>query len=213
MPTRPTPKQFDPPWRNEPAVKRLKEAAELLFDRYGAAATAGMIAALAHSNERTLCQHYGSVEKMRLAYIERNVKLAYEVWEAAERKHPGDAESQLREWIWETGHSADEWGSADRHLMRIGEQLHTAFGEKSLHAKIIDAWRKADHRQIAELCRKAAFKEPDVLADKLMMLVDGARSNRGFVMYGRLWETLSAAADDLMVVHGAKRKLPLELED
>ena len=75
----------------------------------------------------------------------------------------------------------------------------------------VEAFWQAERKQIAKLCWTAKFRDPPALADKLILLVQGARNERTSYGYNGPSRRLPEAGDDLMVAHGAQRKPPLEL--
>jgi hypothetical protein len=65
---------------------------------------------------------------------------------------------------------------------------------------------------IIQLCRKAGFDEPSSLAHKLVLLVDGARSDSNSFGFPGPHSHLYEAAADLMATHrgGGKLISPLD---
>jgi hypothetical protein len=79
-----------------------------------------------------------------------------------------------------------------------------------LLAEIEKFWQ-AERRKIEKLCEQAKFRDPSGLADKLLLLVQGARNERNGYGYGGPSQKVGEAGDDLMVAHGAQRKPLLEM--
>ena len=84
------------------------------------------------------------------------------------------------------------------------------FNKNPLSAEIENFWQ-AERRKIAKLCEQARFRDPAALADKLLLLVQGARNERNGYGFGGPSRKVAEAGDDLMVAHGAQRKPLLEV--
>jgi len=80
----------------------------------------------------------------------------------------------------------------------------------TLLSEIKRFWQ-AERRKIVKLCEQARFRDPSGLADKLLLLVQGARNERNCYGFGGPSQKVGEAGDDLMVVHGAERKPLMEV--
>src|SRR3954466_12299045 len=71
--------------------------------------------------------------------------------------------------------------------------------------EIEDYWQ-AERRRVVGLCKAAGLRNPLELADKLLLLVHGARNERG--AYGRVKPSrlLRQAGIEFMAAHGAANK-------
>src|SRR3954466_9278120 len=72
--------------------------------------------------------------------------------------------------------------------------------------KEIENYWQAERRRGVGLCKAAKLRDPLELADKLLLLVHGARNERG--AYGSLKPSrlLQKAGNEMMVAHGAQNE-------
>jgi hypothetical protein len=131
-------------------------------------------------------------------------------WREAEQSHAGDPEAQLRCWVYCVEIQSDESSSPYWQLARVSAQM--AYPIKQGLPLQIDLHRQAERRKIADKCTQAKLRDPEALADKIVLLIEGARNQRGCFGFGGPLQKLGLAADDLMVTHGAVRK-PVYDED
>src|SRR4051794_6496266 len=97
--------------------------------------------------------------------------------------------------------------SVRSHFSRSAAELQQ-YPTKDKLLVVIEKYWQAERFWVTNLCAAARFREPGELADKLLLLVHGARNERKAFGYDGPRERLSQAGDDLMVAHGAARKPP-----
>jgi AcrR family transcriptional regulator len=194
-----------------PAKDRIVQKAHTLFIRYGVNVSTNMIALFAHTNVQTIFKHFGTRDRLVSDFLKTLTKSIGRNWREWEQEHPNDPEGQLRQWIFYMEMiSRDEYGdSEESQLARATVDLIRP--EKNPLLAEVEAFWQAERKQIAKLCWAAKFRDPPGLADKLILLVQGARNERTSYGYKGPSRMLPEAADDLMVAHGAQRKPPLEL--
>jgi AcrR family transcriptional regulator len=195
-----------------PVKDRIVQNAHRLFIRYGVNISTDMIAHFAHTNIQTIFKYFGTRDRLVSDFLKMLMDGIGRNWREFEQEHPNDPERQLREWIlYMEMISTDEFGDSEEcQLARATVNLIRA--EKNPLLAQVEAFWQAERKQIARLCEAAKFRDPPGLADKLILLVQGARNERTAYGYKGPSRMLSEAGDDLMVVHGATRKLPLELD-
>jgi AcrR family transcriptional regulator len=208
-----TPKTIQPP-RSEldkPAKERIVEKAQTLFILYGVNVSTNLIALFAHTNVQTILRYFGTRDRLVSDFLKSRMDSIGRIWREWEREHPNDPERQLREWIFyiEMISSSSDSDTDDCHLARAAVDLIRK--DKSPLLAEVEAFWQAERKQISKLCEAAKFRDPSGLADKLILLVQGARNERTSYGYKGPSCKLPEAADDLMVAHGAQRKPPLEL--
>jgi hypothetical protein len=209
---RATPKTVQPA-RSEldtPAKERIAREADRLFTLAGVNVSSESIAHFAHSNIATLHQHFGTRERLVLDFLKSLMKQAEQSWKEIERENPGDPEAQLRRWVVYSEVAAD-LSSQDEHaqLARAAVDLLGLRAKNPMLMEIEKFWQ-AERRKIVKLCEQAKFRDPSGLADKLLLLVQGARNERNGYGYPGPSRKVGEAGDDLMVTHGAQRKPLLE---
>ncbi len=209
---RASPKTIQPP-RSEldkPAKQRIAEQADMLFTRWGVNISTEMIAHYAHTNVETIKKHFGTRERLVFDFLRSLMKQAELSWKRIEQEHPNDPEAQLREWVLESEFAADPSVQGEHaQLSRAAVDLIGFFEKDPLLTEIEKFWQ-AERRKIVKLCEQAKFRDPAALADKLLLLVQGARNERNSYGFAGPSHKMAEAGDDLMVAHGAQRKPPLE---
>jgi AcrR family transcriptional regulator len=209
---RATPKTIQPP-RSEldtPAKERIVQQALILFTRYGVNVAAITVAHFADTNVETIKKYFGTRERLVSDFLKSLMKQAEVAWNDIEQECPNDPETQLRTWVQQAETAADlSDQAAHAQLSRAAVDLLGPDGKSPLLVEIESFWRE-ERRKVVKLCEQARFRDPAGLADKLLLLVQGARNERNCYGYGGPGQKVAEAGDDLMVVHGAQRKPLLE---
>ena len=166
--------------RNAPAGlrrprERILQAARELFHRYGIRGVGvETIAEAAGTNKMTLYRHFDSKDDLIVAYLRGVASEAEAMWRDIERKNPGNALAQLHSWL---DLAAQCLASDDR-----GCDLANAAAELTREGhparRLIEELKIAQRDRLAALCRRAGISQPNVLADALTLLFDGARVSR-----------------------------------
>ena len=156
-----------------PPRARLLAAAGDLFYRHGIRAVGvEAIAEAAGTNKMTLYRHFASKDELVAEYLRQTAELADACWDRLAQAHPGDALAQLRAWLREMAdHVAniDERGCALANAaVELPEKDHPA-------RHVIEEYKTALRDRLIALCRAAGLSEPEMLADELHLLLEGAR--------------------------------------
>jgi len=211
---RATPKTVQPP-RSEldkPAKERIAEKAHIVFTEFGLGVTVQLIAELAHTNIATVLKYYRNKERLVSDFIKSLMKEVEDSWQQDEQDHPNDPEAQLRQRIYFAQITSDiRDHSPHVQLARASVDLLSPWKHPQLTE--IEVFWQVERRRIQRLCEAAKFRDPSGLADKLVLLMHGAHNERN--CYGDRGPSLklSEAGDDLMVAHGAQRKVPFKFDD
>ena len=184
-----------------PPRARILAAAAGLFYRHGIRAVGvEAIAEAAGSNKMTLYRHFASKDELVAEYLRQSAQGADGCWERFELAHPGDALAQLRAWLSEmAGHlaEADRRGCALANAaVELPEKDHPA-------RRVIEEFKTAQRRRLARLCRDAGLSEPDLLADELHILLEGARVTAQSVGADGLAWRLMRMGDATIAAHTA----------
>jgi len=156
-----------------PPRERILQAASDLFYRHGIRAVGvDLIAEAAGTNKMTLYRHFDSKDELVAEYLRRLAAEADAHFEALKTAHPGKPCEALRSWLAEmAGHIAhgDDRGCAlTNAAVELPEQEHPA-------RKVIEEYKNAQRNQLIALCGEARLSEPDLLADELFLILEGAR--------------------------------------
>ena len=95
-------------------------------------------------------------------------------WEDLEKENPGDPRAQLTAWVKARAQclSSEPYGcDLANAAVELKEQGHPA------HA-IIETLKMEQHSRLADLCRSTGVSDPELLADTLSMLLEGARVSK-----------------------------------
>jgi AcrR family transcriptional regulator len=156
-----------------PPRERLLAVAADLFYRHGIRAVGvDAIAETAGTNKMTLYRHFTSKDELVAEYLRQTAKQADGCWERYRQAHPGDPLGQIRAWLAEMAdHLADTDGrgcALANAAVELPEKGHPA-------RCVIEEFKIAQRQRLIELCREAGLSEPDMLADELHLLLEGAR--------------------------------------
>jgi AcrR family transcriptional regulator len=196
---------------HKPVKERIVRAANLLFLQFGMIVTIRQIAHLAGTQDAVVVRYFEGQERLRWDFLKSILRQLDQNWEEAEKDNPGDPEAQLRCWIFYTRNEASESQSPSWQIGRMAAQL--AYPVSKGMPLQIDLYRQAELRKIETKCEQAKLRNPQELAEKLMLLIEGARNVRGGYEYPGPLKRLCEAADDLIVLHGAVRKPLFDIED
>ncbi len=146
----------------------------------------------------TLYRHFSSKDELVAEYLRQSAKLADACWHKFEQAHPGDALAQLRAWLMEmAGHvaNADERGCPLANAaVELPEKDHPA-------RRVIEESKAAQRARLVGLCRAAGLSEPDMLADELHLLLEGARVTAQSVGADGLGARLMRMGEAMIAAH------------
>ncbi len=184
-----------------PPRARIVAAAADLFYRHGIRAVGvEAIAEAAGTNKMTLYRHFSSKDELVAEYLRQSVSEADACWAKFERDHPGDELAQLRAWLEEM---AGHVGNADKRgcplanaAVELPEKGHPA-------RRVIEDYKNAQRNRLVRLCRDAGLDEPELLADELNLLLEGARVTAQSVGPGGIGARLMRMGEAMIAAHTA----------
>jgi AcrR family transcriptional regulator len=155
-----------------PPRERIIAAARDLFYRQGIRAVGvEAIAEAAGTNKMTLYRHFESKDALVAEYLRGLATEKHDVWSAIEAAHPGDPRAQLEAWLVEAARNVSDPKSRGCALANASVELP----EKQHPARCVIEQCKQDSRtNLVALCRRAGASQPELLADQLFMLLEGA---------------------------------------
>jgi AcrR family transcriptional regulator len=162
--------------------ERILAAASDLFYRHGIRAVGvEAIADAAGTNKMTLYRHFASKDELVAEYLRRLGAESDAVWDELARKFPGHPVAQLNGWVESmAGHigNADERGCALANAaIELPEKEHPA-------RPVIEAFKRRQRERLVALCRSAGLGQPELVADELFLLLEGARVSTQSVGHG-----------------------------
>jgi AcrR family transcriptional regulator len=163
------------PTATPPPRERILAVARDLFYRQGIHAVGvDAIAEAAGTNKMTLYRHFGSKDVLIAECLTKLVAELEAAWDATARKHAGDPLGRLRSWLQLLGEFKLQ--EADRGCAFINAAAELP--DKNHPARRIIEQHKTKHRErLIGLCEEAGLEEPDLLADKIFLLCEGARAS------------------------------------
>jgi AcrR family transcriptional regulator len=185
-----------------PPRERILGAARELFYRHGIRAVGvDAIAEAAGTNKMTLYRHFTSKDELVAEYLRQVAKGEAAAWERLQAQHPGDALAQLRAWLKDMSDhviSRDERGCPLANAaVELPEKDHPA-------KRVIEECKIAARAKVIALCRAAKLKEPELLADELNLMLEGARVTAQSVGIDGLGARLKRMSEALIASHAPK---------
>src|ERR1700687_1202471 len=182
-----------------PPRARILAAAGALFYRHGIRAVGvDSIAEAAGTNKMTLYRHFTSKDELVAEYLRRLAEKETSVWGRLASQYPGDARAQLRGWLQEMAahvESGKERGCALANAaVELPEKDHPA-------RRVIEAFKAAQGRRIIELCSTAELTDPEMLADELFLLLEGARVTAQSIGRAGLGDRLVRMGEAMIAAH------------
>jgi AcrR family transcriptional regulator len=150
---------------------RILAAARDLFYRDGIRAVGvEVIAAEAGSNKMTLYRNFGSKEELIAEYLRGEVKAVETHWDALAARQ-ADPKALILSWLKDTGALMTRPESRGCPMVNAAVELPDAAHPGR---KVIEQHKSAMRDRLAAACRRAGLAHPELLADQIHMLVEGA---------------------------------------
>jgi AcrR family transcriptional regulator len=186
-----------------PPRARILKAARELFYRNGIH-TVGVdaIAEAADTNKTTLYRHFASKDELVAECLREYGREFEAVWAEIEQAHAGKPKEQLLAWldfIAEFKLGTTERGCAFANAaVELPEPDHPA-------RRVIEECKSRHRGLIIELCRKAGLCDPELLADELFLLAEGARLSIQSLGLNGPAKRLAEMFQTLVAAHTPKR--------
>jgi AcrR family transcriptional regulator len=156
-----------------PPRERILAAARELFYRHGIHAVGvEAIAEAAGTNKMTLYRHFDSKDALVVECL-RRLTAEFDVsWDAIAAAHAGNPKGQLLAWLKHIGEwklsAADRGCALANTAVEITDPNHPA-------RRFIDEQKTQYRGRLVRLCHEAQLRDPELLADKVFLLCEGAR--------------------------------------
>jgi AcrR family transcriptional regulator len=182
-----------------PPRERILAVAADLFYRHGIRAVGvESIAEAAGTNKMTLYRHFVSKDELVAEYLRRLAGRASASWDRRAAQHPGDPRAQLRGWLQDM---AAQVGSGDQRGCALANAA-VELPEKDHPARrVIESFKTAQRQRIIDLCAAAELNEPEMLADELFLLLEGARVTAQSIGRDGLGERLMRMGEAMIAAH------------
>ncbi|MGE3876864.1 MAG: TetR/AcrR family transcriptional regulator [Parvibaculaceae bacterium] len=191
---------------------RILDAARELFRKHGIRGVGvDAIAGAADSNKMTLYRHFGSKDDLIVACLRAATREWEAFWEGIEARNPDDAAAQLDDWIDRVAEGIKSGGDCNCEILSAAFQLMPDDGSA---LEVVNEFETRLHGRLARICRAAGIDDYDLLTTTLVLLIEGARSNRQSMGPEGLSAQLAAAARATVMLFMQKRpaktrKLPI----
>jgi len=156
-----------------PPRERILAAASDLFYRQGIRAVGvETIAEAAGTNKMTLYRHFESKDALVAEYLRRLAESADGWWDELAATYPNDPRKQLLAWFKTMGEHSKDPDERGCPLANAAIELP----EKHHPARcVIEKHKQGQRDRLVKLCRAAGASKPEILADQLFLLLEGAR--------------------------------------
>jgi AcrR family transcriptional regulator len=182
-----------------PPRERILAVAGDLFYRHGIRAIGvESIAEAAGTNKMTLYRHFASKDELVAEYLRRLAEKASASWGRLAAEHPGDPRAQLRGWLENMAahvDSGDQRGCALANAaVELPEKDHPA-------RRVIETFKTGQRQRIIDLCAAAELAQPEMLADELFLLLEGARVTAQSIGRDGLGDRLIRMGEAMIAAH------------
>jgi AcrR family transcriptional regulator len=155
-----------------PRARILKSARELFYRDGIHMVGVDAVAEAAGTNKTTLYRHFASKDELVAECLRELARELDRAWADIERSHAGEPKQQLLAWLrfiaeFKVGPAQRGCAFANAAI-QLPDPNHPA-------RRVIEESKSRHREMIAELCRKARLRDPELLADELFLLGEGAR--------------------------------------
>jgi AcrR family transcriptional regulator len=154
---------------------RIFDCAQDLFHRKGIRGVGvEAIAEAAGTSKMALYRHFDSKDELILEYLNYKGRKSDEIWAEVDAANPGDPSGQLYGFMDKAAIfiAGDERGcDLANAAIELTEQGHPGL-------RVIEEFKMRQRERLANLCKAAGASQPDLLADTLFLLIEGARVSR-----------------------------------
>ncbi len=187
-----------------PPRERILAVARDLFYRHGIHGVGvDAIAEAAGTNKMTLYRHFASKDVLVAECLAQMVGDFEAAWDEIAKTHAGDPLGQLRSWLRYVGtfklQQAERGCAFLNAAVELPDKNHPA-------RRVVEQHKSRSREKLIDLCEEAGLVEPELLADKMFLLCEGARvSVQSMGPHGpaaRLLEML----DQLITDHSPKKQ-------
>src|SRR2546422_305533 len=162
--------------RGAPSVRaRILETATTLFYQEGVRAVGvDLVVERSGASKTSLYRHFATKDDLVVAFLEREDAEYWSDWERVAAQEKDDAGAELQAHLrWIAHHIA---GPKYRGCPFLN--VATEFPAPAHPARAVATRHKIElHRRLSVLAKKMGTRQPDQLADQLVLLIDGAYMN------------------------------------
>ena len=154
---------------------RIFDCAQDLFHRRGIRGVGvEAIAEAAGTSKMALYRHFDSKDELIIEYLNYKGRKSDEIWAEIETQNPGDPAGQLYGFV----DKAAIFIAGDERGCDLANAAVELTADDHPGRRIIEELKTEHRNRLASLCRRAGISQPEVLADTLTLLLEGARVSR-----------------------------------
>lgn len=188
--------------KGTPPRSRLLAAAAELFYRHGIRAVGvEAVAEAADTNKMTLYRHFASKDELVAECLREFAREGLQRWQRYEQAHPGDPRAQIRAWLAEV---ADIFADKNHRGCALANAAIELPDKAHPARRVVEEFKLAQRSHLAQLCRSAGLKEPEMLADELYLLVEGARVTAQSIGTDGLGARMTRMGEAMIALHEAR---------
>jgi len=154
-----------------PRVRILAAAHDLFYHQGIRAVGVDLVAASAGTNKMTLYRHFTSKDALVAAYLQDVAAEIEASWDRVATAHAGDPKGQILAWFAEMARQMGREGSRGCPITNAAIELPEP-GHPG--RAVIEAHKSGMRRRFADTCRAAGLRDAEMVAEQLVMLLDGA---------------------------------------
>jgi AcrR family transcriptional regulator len=130
-----------------------------------------LIAESARTNKMTLYRHFASKEELVVEYVRELAAEGDAVWDRIAEEHPKDPQAMLDAWVSYVEDVLTNRFERGCALANAAVELQADHPARA----IIEAYKRRKRDRLVRLFRDANYREPELLADEVFLLFEGAR--------------------------------------
>jgi AcrR family transcriptional regulator len=155
-----------------PPRERILKAARDLFYRHGIRAVGvDAVAEAAGTNKMTLYRHFPSKDALICECLRQFGNTTDAFWDKLEADHP---DPRTRPYAWVRAMAAEVARSHQRGCFLANAVVELAQKDHPARA-LVFAFKNAQRERLAALCRAAGIKQPELVAEQLFLVFEGAQ--------------------------------------
>jgi AcrR family transcriptional regulator len=165
-------KAASPELMSRPPRERILAAACELFYRHGLHPVGvEAIAEAALTNKMTLYRHFKSKDDLIVAYVSQLAGEGDDVWDRIHAENPDDPDKRLVAWV---RHVEDVLTNKFERGCALANAAVELDAQHPARA-VIEAYKKRKRDRLVKLFRAARYRDPEMVADEVFLLFEGAR--------------------------------------
>lgn len=154
-----------------PRARILMAAHDLFYHQGIRAVGVELVAASADTNKMTLYRHFESKDSLVAEYLAEVATEIETSWDRLATAHAGDPTGHILAWLREMGRQMERPGSRGCPITNAAIELPEP---DHPGRAVIEAHKRGMRKRFAARCKEAGLKDAEIIADQLVLLLDGA---------------------------------------